>query len=183
MSLRPPQHRIDAPGVYVHAAESAWDEERIIREQTEMEERGDSASDHPVARYLGGWTRYDLDASETLGDQVVTVREYLDMAKSPAMWKLQRLSVTDHYDVQGLWEQEVRSGTRPFKAYLRACAVGLLGVENGPELAGAGKGKTLTISDLDKLHTLSPQAPELPIDIGMAIHNFSASLRDDEKKA
>lgn len=176
---RPPQHRADAKIVYVHPADESWDEERILREQEEMREREEKPGDHPVARYLGGWTRYDLDAVATLNGETVSARQYLDPSKPATEWHLRRLRVDERYEIDSLLEQDIRAGSmKPRKAYLRACVLGLKKVENGPELEGAGR--RLTANDLEKLQDLHP---DLPLDIGEAVYTASLPLRDDEKKA
>jgi len=176
---RPPQHRADAKIVYVHPADESWDDERIRDEQDEMKKRGEKTTDHPVARYLGGWTRYDLDAPATLDGKVVTPREYLDPSKPATEWHLKRLRTEDKYEVDSLIEQDIRAGAlRPRKGYLRACVLGISKVEHGPDLEGAGRRLSL-----DDVAVLEDMHPGLPLDIGEAVYTASMPLRDDEKKA
>lgn len=183
MLKRPPEHRADAPITYVHPADTAWDRERIKREQEEMRQRGEDPTTHPYARYQGGFTRYDLDAQCTLGDTTVTVRDYLDATKAPTLWHLRRLGFQEWYVVQPLWERDVRKGERPIAAYLQACTLGIKSVENGPQLEGPPD--RLTLGDLEKLYDLSRSCPELADlihEIGEAVYQASMPLSDDEKK-
>jgi hypothetical protein len=175
---RPPQHRADAKIVYVHPADSSWDEERILREQNEMKKRGEKPSDHPVSRYLGGWTRYDLDAPSTLDGKTVTPREYLDPTRPATEWHLKRLSTQDRCEIENLIDQERNAGSNmPRKAYLRACNMALASVECGPELDGyLGR---MTADDFD---TLDSMFPGLPLDIGGAAYVASLPLRTTKKK-
>ena len=97
--LGPATHRIDAPIIYIHPLDDAWDRERIEAERetlrgalatalessTDPKRRAAIACDmrHPVDVYYSGATRYDLDAplklwtSATEKPQPVTARGYL----------------------------------------------------------------------------------------------------------
>lgn len=178
MALRPPQHRSDAPIIFVHPSDSAWDEPRILAERDKLVELGIEAKHHPVSRYLGGWTRYDLDAEATLFDQAVTPRQYLDEEKRPTFWKLRRLSREEWYEVQGMFEaSRARGEPRPIKCNARCCELGLIGVDNGPtlELPGGRPSK----ADLDRLYAIGH---DLQLDIGQAVYQASMPLSAAEGK-
>ena len=89
---RPPQHRADAPIVYVHPRDKAWDHDRITREQAEMKQAGKDATKHPAAQYMGGHTRYDLDAELTYGNEVARPRAWLEETKLPTKWYFNRFT-------------------------------------------------------------------------------------------
>lgn len=177
--LRPPQNRSDAPIIFVHEDDPAWDLARVKEEQAAL---GDHAKNHPVAQYFGGWTRYDLDAKGTLADgRVVTAREYLDEAQQPTMWKLRRLTWDQWYEVHPVVEKAWRSGERPFAGYIKACLYGLERVDNGPTFdMPAGR---MSTADLAKLHEMS-QANDIDLayDIGEAVYQASMPLSESEKK-
>lgn len=177
MLKRPPQHRIDAPILYVHQSDEAWDHDRIVAEQGEMASRGEDPHQHPVARYLGGFTRYDLDAAATFAGKVTTPREYLDESKQPTYWKLRRLTWDQWYEVLPLWEKAVRDNERPIKAYLRACVMGVERAENGPALEPvAGR---LTADDISRLFAIDA---ELPLVLGEAVYTASMPMTETEGK-
>jgi hypothetical protein len=181
MALRPPQHRIDAPIRFIHPSDTAWDRERWDREKDEMRKAGLDPSDHPVDRYLGGFTRYDPDAEATVNGAVVTVNEYIDDAKQPTVWHLKRLTILQWYDVQPMWERDVRAGQSPKKAYVHAATIGVAKVDNGPTLDLTG-GK-LTTSDLEKLREIgSGIGDDLIVAIGEAVYQASMPLREDERR-
>jgi hypothetical protein len=172
MALRPPQYRADASGFLVHESDDAWDRERIAAEREKMLAAGLETKHHPVARYLGGWTRYDLDADATLFDQSVRVREYLDESKKPTIWKLRRLGREEWYEVQALFEgSRARGEPRPIRCNARCCELGLAGVENGPTLELTGGRPTR--GDLDRIFAISQ---DLQLDIGQAVYQFSMPL-------
>lgn len=161
--------------MYIHERDGSWDKERIDNEAATLEDE----TQHPVARYLAGETRYDLDAELAIGEKVVTAREYLDGGET--VFHLKRLAPTEWYTVQSMWEKEVISDQRPIprETYLRCCRLGLAKIDNGPTLDGIGKGRTLRDKDIEVLYSLDP---ELPILLGQAIYLASAPLRDAEKK-
>jgi hypothetical protein len=179
MALRPPQHRIDAPIVFVHRSDSAWDRDRIEREKADMRKADLDPRDHPVDRYLGGFTRYHLDAQATVGGEVVTVRSYLDDTKQPTFWRLRRLTVHEWYEVHPQWERAVRAKESPTKAYVMAATLGVVKVENGPTLdLTAGR---LTAGDLEKLREIGEAIDDdLIVAIGEAVYQASMPLREDE---
>lgn len=164
MALRPPQYRSDAPIIYVHERDDAWDEARVQAEQAEMRKNDQDPKQHPVARYLGGFTRYDLDP----------VREYLDESKRPTFWHLRRLELHEWYEVQPEWEHKARAEKRPMQVYLRCCALGLVKVENGPTLELPGGRPSI-----DDLKRLFAWGHDMPHDIGKAVYQASMPLDVD----
>lgn len=177
---RPPTHRIDAPIQFVHPSDTAWDEPRVLAEQQRMREAELDPTRHPVARYRGGWTRYDLGAEATLFGDVVSIRDYLDDSKQPTIWTLRRLTVSEWYEVHPIWQRETRAGMPPYAAYLRCATIGIRKVENGPTLELTGG--RLSASDLDKLHRLGQGGEfDLIFDLGEAVYQASMPLREEEK--
>lgn len=182
MLKRPPPQRVDAPIIFVHPSDPAWDTKRVVAEQTEMKARGELPAMHPVSRYQGGWTRYDLDAAGTVAGQSVSPRDYLDLAKHPTMWKLRRLSGLEWYEVNPLVKQAGRRGDEPDAAYLLACIIGLESVENGPLLSRPGG--RLGPADIQLLHDTGQEngGIDLVHDIGEAVYQASMPLTESEKK-
>lgn len=121
--LRPPQHRADALGRYVHALDDAWDRERLDAEAA----RGDG---HPFVRYVAGKTRFDLSAEG--------VRDYLRPGATPMVFVLRRLTLAEYVAVRDV------SGMH---AMWTACArLGLVGVEDG------GEQRKVTVDELFAIH-------------------------------
>jgi hypothetical protein len=96
----PPIHRVDHTPCLILPEDSAWDAERIKREQDEIEaarlDPAKSAScqwpqleDHPIQRYISGASRFDLR----------TVEQYLKPDSDPVRFTLRRL------DDDGPWQQ------------------------------------------------------------------------------
>jgi hypothetical protein len=178
----PPQHRSDAPIIFVHRSDPAWDNERIKAEQAEMVKREEDPSLHPVARYLGGWGRYDLDAAYTFLGKSATARDYLDEAKAPTMWHLRRHNAREWYEVHPLYEKAVRVGEKPYAAFILACSYALERVDNGPTLAMPG-GRP-GAADLQTLHDWGQENEiDLVYAIGEAGYQASMPLTASEKKA
>ena len=127
MALRPPQHAVDAPIVYVHHADDAWSFDQIGEEREKMTAAGEDPDRHPVAVYHSGKSRYDLNASYAVCGEMRSAAMYLDEAKGPWRWKLKRLPFDDFYQVQSLIGQSYELGA------IKACRLGVTGVE-GPAL-------------------------------------------------
>lgn len=173
----PPQHRADAPIVFVHHDDSAWDMERVRAEQAEIRDTNGDPTQHPVARYLGGYTRYDLDAPGQVLGRPTTAREYIDENKQPTRWTLRRLSWREWYEVQPLFERAAIAKERPRAAYATACQMGVVKVEAGPTLEFVGG--RLTNSDMQRLYEIDQ---ELPYDLGAAVYAASLPLSESEGK-
>jgi hypothetical protein len=174
---RPPQHRADATIIFVPRSDDAWDTPRIEAETAAMKARGEDPKRHPVARYHGGWTRYDLDAQGTVDGRAVTVREYLIESRRPTMFYLRRLDMQAWYEVEPQWESARLRGERPMACYLRCCALGLMKVENGPTLEMPHARPNL--ADMEKLYDIHQ---DLPYDIGNAVYSASLPLSEEEGK-
>jgi hypothetical protein len=182
LSFRPPQHRADAPIVYIHPKDSAWDTDRYEAEVEQMKEAGENPADHPLGQYLGGHTRYDLDApSKVLGAET-SARAYLKPDSAPTKFYLRRLSPADYYELRGTWEIELQRQTmRPRQSYYKAAINGLDKIENGPELEG-GNGRRLTTKDVSALYDSCEGLEDLLLDIGEAVFVASMPLSVAEKK-
>lgn len=178
---RPPNHRIDAPIIFVHDSDSAWDNERVVAEQKRLREAGLDPKMHPVARYQGGFTRYDLSADTVLFGASVTVADYLDDSKQPTKWTLRRLEVGQWYEIHPSWQRAHRNGEKPFAAFIRSAIVGVVKVENGPTLELANG--RLTDNDLIRLHDLG-QAIDVDViyDLGQAVYQASMPLVEAERR-
>lgn len=181
MLKRPPPNRVDAPIVFVHPDDPAWDKERI---DAEMEALGPRQHEHPIVRYIGGWTRYDLDAQTTYEGKVVTAREYLDETKQPTMWTLRRLTHEEWYEVRPMVDRSYQLGElRQVQAFVRACGYGLKKVDNGPDLELPGGRPSR--KDMALLHEMG-QVQNPPVDliyaIGEAVFQASMPLTETEGK-
>lgn len=179
---QPPQNRVDAPIIFVHRADGAWDNDRIQSEQAEMTKREESPANHPAARYLGGWGRYDLDAQHTFLGRAAPARDYIDESKSPTMWHLRRLTAREWYEVHPAYDKARRNGEEPFAAFILACSYGLEKVEHGPtlEMPGGRPGP----ADLQRLHDWGQENEiDLVYAIGEAVYMASMPLTASEKKA
>jgi hypothetical protein len=183
MLKRPPQHRVDAPIIFVHPSDGAWDHERVRDEQARMAELGEDPKRHPYAQYQGGWTRYDLGATATVLGQVVCVRDYLDESKQPTFWYLRRLNAAQWYEVQPVWLKAAAGREHPTHAYTKAFFMGLHRVENGPMLSMPGGHPSAQDFDLVWETGRAQDEPiELPLDIGCAVYTASMPLTESEGK-
>ena len=126
---RPPEHRADAPIVFVHPLDDAWDNDRVREEQEAMEAAGEDPTSHPVAMYHGGFTRFDITANVQFLDKSAAPQDYLDESKRPEKWHLKRLGFQEWYQVQPAWERAVAAGERPWEAYTKACRIGIKRVD------------------------------------------------------
>lgn len=153
MALRPPMHRADAPGRYIHVSDTAWDMDRILKEAEKLK----SLDEHPVMRYLAGLTRYDLDAEG--------VRGYLKPGEMPVVFVLRRLKLQEHTDVLDI--------TAPNARMVRAAQLGVVRVEGAMLCDKFGR------EDLEQLHDMNPN---LPLDLGIAVMNYGRPPSDVEGK-
>lgn len=182
MLKRPPQNRVDAPIIFVHPDDPAWDKARIAAEQAEMKKRGEKPQDHPAARYQGGWNRYDLDAQGTVAGELKSPRDYIDETKQPTMWRLRRLTALEWYEVHPLWLKGRKNGEdAPVAACLLACVMGLEKADNGPDLDRPGG--RLGNADIQRLHDWGQESEiDLVLAIGEAVYCASMPLTESEGK-
>lgn len=173
--LRPPTHRADAPIVYVHPKDPAWDRERIDRELKALRDEGKPESQHPVLRYQGGFTRYDVDA----------IADYLK--PDATRFYLKRIGVFDWQEVESMREAQVLAGAKPRRAYLRCLALALSKIDNGPTIVG--EPGALLPEDVERIAALSyydedeKRVIDVLYDVGEAAYTASMPLSKAEKKA
>lgn len=177
MLEKPPAHRVDAPIIYIHPSDSAWDFSRYDDEKAQLEDPGK----HPLSLYFGGWTRYDLSAASELNGQLVTPQDYLLPNKEPTKWYLKRLGHEDYYEVRSMAMSAWQKDQLPSQAYLKAAQIGIKKVENFPEEL-VGPPGALTKRDMEKLFEYRTASFDLVIDIGSAVYAASMPLTDAEKK-
>lgn len=80
---QPPQHRADAPIVFIWSLDPAWDHERIVEEQKALRQAAKSGDEadrdrvkgHAYGMYIRGETRGDVTAPFADGE---SVEKYLD---------------------------------------------------------------------------------------------------------
>lgn len=178
MLKRPPQHRADAPILFIHESDD-WDHDRIARERKEAPDER-----HPFDRYQAGETRYDLDAAMTYRGQAVTVRQYLREGAEPTVFRLRRVSGDDRYRLiaTGAQLDPTTSSRDEHSALWALCRLGLVEVTdgfNGPawDLHRTANGLTEAA-----VQTLYDVRPRLPIDIGWAVFHAAAPLSEAEGK-
>lgn len=166
--LRPPQHRADAPVVFIHPCDDAWDHARI---ESELKDADD---DHTLKRYWGGHSRYDLTPD---------VQAYLKPDGRPTKFYLRRLPWKAWNEAQGMWERAVlRGDNRPVEAYEHACQRGLERID-GVELMDPTDHTGVSDRDMQRLHDLSTDKYNLILDIGQAVYQASMPMSEAEKKA
>lgn len=85
---RPPQHRGDAPIIFVSADDPAWNNKRVNDELRPL--KGAELSAHIVGAYLRGETRGDITAPDHMGR---TLGDYLDGSETRI--ELKRLKILD----------------------------------------------------------------------------------------
>lgn len=163
---KPPRHRIDAPIVYIHPADEAWDTEAIAKSE---EEHGREC---PWIRYHSGATRFD--ATE--------VQRFL--TGSPTEFHLRRLSTLQLIEVQTMVDREYGQACYTLRtAYLLALRYGLTAVKQGGmpfvDLTSPGN---LSNSDVETLAQISDIGISLLRSIGEAVYLASQPLSEDEKK-
>lgn len=173
--LRPPTHRADAPIVFVHPSDPAWDKDRIDRELKALRDDGKPESQHPVLRYQGGFTRYDVDA----------IADYLGPDATKFYFK--RIGLFDWQQIETLRDMDVAKSAKPRTAYWRALAVSLVKVENGPPLVG--ESGAFLMEDFDRIAALNfydeekHRIVDVFYDCGEAAYQASMPLSKAEKKA
>ncbi len=166
--IKPPTHRVDAPIVFVHPADEAWDADKVEKSE---EEQGDNC---PFAVYSSGQTRFDLSAN---GVQAL-------LSGSPVEWHLRRLGALELNEINGLMERETVQGFPIARAaYLQAARYGLASVkQDGQDVVELARPGNLSAKDVDALAELTSLGVELLLHVGRAVYLASQPLRDDEKK-
>lgn len=206
--MLPCLHAVDARGILVHASDEAWDRNRIVEEtqalhalraqalatedgQARQAQIQEEYGQHPVARYLAGETRYDLDAPMRLatpaGPREVRVSDY--WLSEPTKISLRRIPRQEWAEVSRNLAGRlssvvaVRINLTPEEAaqisyvdaVLRqsaieaACRYGVQAIGDR-QLSG-------TEADLDWIHALGPNLVQ---DLGLAAIRYSQPLRDAE---
>lgn len=180
-------HRVDHVPVFVLLRDSAWDNDRITREERQIEhaikfaEDGDPAEpladvqwtdpkDHPIARYHGGVSRYDLR----------TVEAYLLPNERPTKFVLRRLCWADLRHVRTL----IAAGSKPdaFHFALRAGLHRVTDCPGLPEWPGrdVDDAPFLTERQADKLRSIIGDVAA--DEIGAAVYMVSREITDAEGK-
>jgi hypothetical protein len=176
--MRPPQHNIDAPAVYVMPEDPAWDKDRIEAEVSELDE--EQAADHPYVAYLRGDTRFDLRARVMWAKGEGSASDYL--TGEPTRFFLQRLSVSDFAEVQDTLVRELkREGeSAAFNGvWLRAAKYGIKSIEGDPDLTfPAGRPPESVMRGIVDKHGGLVGITH----IGLAAWKLSKPLSDAEKK-
>lgn len=166
--LRPPQHRADAPIVFIHPSDDAWDHDRVKVDLAD-------AVDHPLQLYWGGHTRYDLTPD---------VMAYLKPDGKPTKFYLRRLKWDEWLECKASWERAILNReSRPTSAYTHACRIGLVKIENGFEVSDRDASGAVSYRDMQKLQDLSGPGNEIILDVGQAVYQASMPLTEAEKKA
>ncbi|MEL6705033.1 MAG: hypothetical protein AAFP15_12205 [Bacteroidota bacterium] len=163
---KPPTHRIDAPIVFVHPGDSAWDTEAIEKSR---EEHGE---DCPWSRYCSGATRYDIGPVTHL------------LSGKPVEFHLRRLDAIQLNDVTGLREREALQGFLYARAAsMKGARLGLVSIEqDGRKLLELQRPADLTITDVQTITDSFDEGIEVLRLVGAAVFQASQPLRDDEKK-
>lgn len=160
--LNIPRYTPRATGTYICDGDTALDVDRIARECTELEAKGeDPSSTHPMLRYWRGEGRYDLDAVMDLQGQQVRPRDYI-IGPDPELWTVRRLTWEQYNDVQRHTDRRTQA--------LRACRLGVVEVEGSTVDLGSASGM-LTSEAMQRLHDIDP---ELPVTLGYVVllHNL-----------
>lgn len=174
MLKRPPQHAADATPFFISESDDAWDFDRIAAETKAMPK----GEQHPVARYHAGETRYDLDATFTMGGQTVTVRDYLK--GSPTVFELRRVRGVENR------KTAVAFGDGPaFQERMWSMTkLGVCEVRDGFDgaswdLQGGQRGMPLTDQDVQAIYDCDAM---LVLSLGMAVFHVSQPLSEAEGK-
>lgn len=175
--LRPPQHRADAPIVFVHPKDPAWKNDEIEKDLKAWKESGQAVSAHPVVRYRAGHTRYDISL----------VQQYL--GEQPTKFYFKRIGVVEWQDIEALKESQEFHGSKPRKAFLTAMVQSLTKIENGPELIGDKNGRGVSLEDVERIGALNfydedeNEVVDVLYDVARAAYVASMPLSVAEKKA
>lgn len=176
---RPPQHRANAEPIYVHFSDDAWDHARIETDMEAMKRDGQDPSQHPVALYWSGSTRYDLHARVLYGNDSAPATDWLDMKKA-CLFTLRRLDPGKFARVQARKEAASRKGESDYENAIDSCRWTLAKCEGpgAPKLSGRGE-----LSDRDIAELTECFGAPLVWALGDAGYLASIPLTDDEKKA
>lgn len=176
MLKRPPQHQIDATGVWFSIEDDGLDIPRIEREKAELIKAGRPPGEHPIDRYLAGATRYDLDAplelpaADDAETKPVNVRDYI--TGSLTLFTLKRLGRREYRRVLSL------ARINPLDAAHEAARGGVSAISGLGDPLRAGVGG-LTDEQLDMLHNIDTNLID---DLGNAVIRFSRELTHPESK-
>ena len=190
MIKRPPEHAADADPLFIHPDDDAWDFERLDRERAALidehkaAKRVGPAPSHPWDDYQSGATRYDIEATGTIGSTMVSVREYLLPEKAPTVFHLRRVSGK-------MWARSAAAmaGVGGSVDQLwELCRWGLVKVTDGMEdlpdarweIRGGEGGTPLTERDMQALFDAGHDA--LVLKLGWAVYHCSAPLTEAEGK-
>jgi hypothetical protein len=188
MLKRPPQHRVDAPIVYIDQDDDAWDKARIeaeigaaaraqkawldererameAGEEFTLEPPHDAPEGHPVRLYQNGSTRSDLNAPVRWGGEDRLVTEWI--TGQPTRFILRRLRWDAYMECQALHLHS------PVRCYVRACQLGLVDVENMPAVV---IDRNRTERSDDEMESLHRQNAVLSVRIGKAALAAAAPL-------
>ena len=165
---KPPKHRVDAPIVFIHPADEAWDQDAVAESEAK------NGADCPFVRYHSGETRFD--ATEVQASGLLTGQ--------PVEYHLKRLSALQLNEVQGLAERDmVQQSPMARTGYLQSARYALHEIKRGGgELAPLHSPGNLSVLDIEMLRDATELGIDLIRDIGKAGYLASQPLRDDEKK-
>lgn len=168
-----PTHDLCARMRFIPSGDSAWDEERIIRESKAMgKDDTDPDKGHPFWRYQAGRTRFDLEADG--------IRDYIDFAKAPETWLFRRLPWEDRETIAYM-QRQGRHESAMRMAFLRGC----VGLENPVNESGVRLAKLLAAADRDEekiLAAVQDYAASAIGEVGEACVRGSQDLTPQEKK-
>ncbi len=179
----PPQHRIDHQPIYISREDQSWEIEKVIEEQEEIEKKyADDPIDyeapdarekiidrlHPFEHYYAGLSRYDLDANN--------LRDYLDKANPPVMFKFRRLTISEYEDVVSTMKNTGQNA-----GYRNAFQLCIKGIDNANLDIKFRPNGGLTAAEMEKLRDVIQL--KYIYECGEAIVRASGDLTAIEKKA
>ncbi len=166
MKFRKPDHRIDAPIIFVHPADEAWDTEALNKS---FKEHG---KDCPWLVYCTGQSRFDLGP----------VQHFLK--GSPVEFHGRRLDAIELNEITALWEREAVQGfPRARASVLKSLRLCLTKVErDGTSLVDLERPGDLTNADVQTLTDSFDEGIEVLRLVGNAFFQASKPLSDAEKK-
>lgn len=190
-----PMHRIDHVPTYILKEDSAWNRSKINKEVQELDDRykddpldePDAADDdyieklhewrnaviaraHPVDRYHGGYTRYDIEAEN--------IKDYIDMSKSPLLFRFRRLDIEEYEQVRNLIV--MNQAAAAYRRAFQMCIKSIDGIPSTADIKINMRGG-MSIVNLDKLREWL--GLDRILEVGQAIVGCSADLTESEKKA